>query len=300
MTRPVPTITGSRTTVTLLVVLLTSGFALIACGNDQPIDAGDETLPADDSGGAGSRETMPSLAGTWVLERLEMDGQEVPLPSKEDGDAMAPTMTIELGEIRGESGCNSFSGSLTIDEDGSASINDLANTEMACMGEGLMDFEQVYLSALRAVTGWEADPDGIALIGDGGRVEYGPGPVVEPAALFDTTWVLDSLYAGEGADRAVSSTDQSAPEATLVVSEDSAEISAPDCSPFIVAIAVEQGGQGAFSVDADELTTAADGCTNPNVASMVEGLGASFSYLIDDQRLVFVGFEGETIGFTAS
>ncbi len=301
MNRPVPVVPRPLPRLAIPLILFMAGFALAACGDDQPIDAGDDTaLPSDGTGtddnDASSGGIMPSLAGNWVLERLEADGQMVTLPSGEDGREIAPTATIELGEIRGDSGCNSFGGRIDIGEDGSATITDLANTEMACLGEGLMDFEQVYLSTLRSVTGWEADPEGIALVTDNGRIDYRPGPTVEPAALFDTHWMLDSLYDGEGVDRAVTSTDQSVPEAILILSETSAEISAPDCDPFTVTVIVEPGLQGNFSVDVDELATAAADCTNPNVASLVEGLGVSSSYLIDDQRLVFVGLEGETIG----
>jgi heat shock protein HslJ len=287
----------------LLLILLIAGFALAACGDDQATDAGDDTtLPSNgtDDDDASSGGIMPSLAGNWVLERLEVDGREVTLPSGENGEAIAPTATIELGEIRGDSGCNSFGGRIDIGEDGSATITDLANTEMACLGEGLMDFEQVYLSTLRSVTGWEADPEGIALVTGNGRIDYRPGPTVEPAALFDTNWMLDSLYEGEGVERAVTSTDQSAPEAVLILSNAEAEISSPDCDPFTVAVTIEPGQQGTFSVDVEELATASTDCTNPNVASLVEGLGVSSSYLIDDQRLVFVGFEGETIGLKAA
>jgi heat shock protein HslJ len=286
----------------MLIAPLLFALLTIACGDDQTVDAGDTVDPSDSADGddSASGGIMPSLAGTWVLERLEVDGQAVSLPLNENGESIAPTMTIELGEIQGDSGCNSFGGRIDVTEDGSAVITDLFNTEMACMGEGLMDFEQVYLSTLRSVTGWDADPNGIALVTENGRIDYGPGPAAEPAALFGTAWVLDSLYAGEGVERAVTSTDQSAPEAVLILSNAEAEISSPDCDPFTVAVTIEPGQQGTFSVDVEELATASTDCTNPNVASLVEGLGVSSSYLIDDQRLVFVGFEGETIGLKAA
>ena len=67
------------------------------------------------------------------------------------------TATIEEGQIRGSSGCNTYGGSYEVDGD-KISMSDLFMTEMACLDPaGVMDQELEYLELLRDAQAFQVD-----------------------------------------------------------------------------------------------------------------------------------------------
>ena len=135
-------------------------FVLVAaaCGDDAETVTSDD--PGDDPG------TRPSVAGDWILRSMAVDDAAVNLP---DGDL---EITIELGRISGNLGCNSFFGEIDAADDGTLTIGAIGQTEMACPEDGRMDFESAYGRALSSVTAWAVDPDGLTLSGDAVSIRY--------------------------------------------------------------------------------------------------------------------------------
>jgi heat shock protein HslJ len=102
---------------------------------------------------------QPTLEGpTWSLlsfvgER-QIEGEAVPAPDPSPvADGTKITLTLADGTARGSAGCNSYQG--TYRAGIALTFGPIAATEMACVApEGVMEQEQRYLAALRAVTGY--------------------------------------------------------------------------------------------------------------------------------------------------
>jgi heat shock protein HslJ len=106
-----------------------------------------------------TREATTELPGTsWVL--VELDGAE-PV------GASAPSIVFaEDGTVSGSTGCNTFSGTATIDGS-SIELGPLATTRMACTDEAAGAQEQAFLLALDGVTSYTIDEEG-RLVLEGG------------------------------------------------------------------------------------------------------------------------------------
>jgi heat shock protein HslJ len=112
---------------------------------------------------AGMETKPPTLAGTaWIVTAI--DGT-IPLPDR--------AVTIEFGEdnrISGNSTCNRFMGSCTIDGD-QITVSPLAGTRMFC-GAELMAQEQRFLDLLQTAQTWTLSPGGrLILKGKKGEIE---------------------------------------------------------------------------------------------------------------------------------
>ena len=106
-----------------------------------------------------TREATADLPGTsWVL--AELDGVD---PVAE----AAPTIEFaEDGTVSGSTGCNTFTGSVTIDGT-SLEFGPLATTRMACADPAVNEQEQAFLLALEGVTSYTIDEEGrLVLEGD--------------------------------------------------------------------------------------------------------------------------------------
>jgi heat shock protein HslJ len=122
---------------------------------------------------AGMETKPPSLAGTaWIVTAIAGD---TPPPDR--------PVTIEFGDdnrISGNSSCNRFMGSCTIDGD-KITVGPLAGTRMFC-GEELMAREQRFLDLLQTAQTWTLSPEGhLILQGEKGKIEArrqeeNPGP----------------------------------------------------------------------------------------------------------------------------
>ncbi len=100
------------------------------------------------------------LNGTaWILTSID----NVP-PLK------GTSLTAEFrdGQIRGSSGCNSFSGSYETKKDKIA-ISSIAMTLMACADPGLMDQEQAYLEHLQDALTFTLENGQLHIFGSDGK-----------------------------------------------------------------------------------------------------------------------------------
>ncbi|HRL12527.1 MAG TPA: META domain-containing protein, partial [Aggregatilineales bacterium] len=102
------------------------------------------------------------------------------------GEASAPVtdslITLEFsadGRVGGTGGCNRYGGTYTTGDEGGLTLSALFSTRRACMGEGLMQQEQAYLSALESATAY-AISDGQLTItyGNGDQLVFIPAATV--------------------------------------------------------------------------------------------------------------------------
>ncbi|MBN1579531.1 MAG: META domain-containing protein [Anaerolineae bacterium] len=107
----------------------------------------------------------------WVLVSFLAEGAVMPVL-----EGPEVTVTFENGEVRGSAGCNSYSGSYTVDGF-RLSVGMLAVTEMACMSPaGVMEQEQLYLRFLADAFAHTLE-DGVFRLemGDGRSLVFGAG-----------------------------------------------------------------------------------------------------------------------------
>jgi META domain len=265
----------------LAILFVTFTVLAAACGTDS--DAG----PGTDPGGGGTR---PSVAGGWILGTLVVDGADVALP---DGDI---DMMIASGEISGTLGCNSFAGSIDAADDGSVTIGALAQTEMACLEDGRMEFEAAYGQALSSVRAWAVDPAGLTLSSDTIEIRYRSAPPALNLPLVGTVWNFDTIYEGAGVDRAATSRSDMV-GVTLVIEGSEATLAGPACTGTVISVEYDGGSEGEFRTGAGgDLTTNAE-CAI--VGAALGGLVDATGFMIDENRLTFIGGPGETVGFLA-
>jgi heat shock protein HslJ/uncharacterized lipoprotein YbaY len=118
------------------------------------------------AGCAALPEAAPSssLIGPWVVERL-------------GGDPVvgAAPLTVEFDETRrvfGSGGCNRYTGAFSWDaESGTLTMTPLGVTRRACLDPALAAQEQKLIDALQRATRTETQEGGLALVGDGARIE---------------------------------------------------------------------------------------------------------------------------------
>jgi len=126
-------------------------------------------------------EIEPPLKDTsWVLEAYGEPGNLTPALAGTD-----VTLEFLAIELNGNAGCNSYFGSYTSKTDGSLEVNDLANTEMACMEPGVMDQETEYLTTLRQAENYVVVGATLRIIGGGkllvlAQSGEAPGPEQPP------------------------------------------------------------------------------------------------------------------------
>lgn len=126
-----------------------------ACGSSaESIDG-----PADGDGGP--RVANARFDGDFIISDVTFDGRPVPLET-------VPTINFEtvFGGLTVKPGCNTYFGSFTLAEDGTASITVPGGTSQDCGGLGSQ--EEAVLAALAEVTSWAETDDGFRLAGPSG------------------------------------------------------------------------------------------------------------------------------------
>lgn len=111
------------------------------------------------------------LGKKWILKTFVFNNQQVSLIANRE-------LTIKFdqeGEVSGYSGCNNFFAAYEIggystkgsSTEGDLSIGPIAHTEMACLEEGVMEQETMYLTALGEVTTFQVTSDELQLSSEG-------------------------------------------------------------------------------------------------------------------------------------
>lgn len=157
-------------------------------------------------GGGGGSSAPGSLEGKWQL--VDGSHDEAPLPTV---NGRRVTLEIDGDEVRGNSGCNIYGGTLVRDGD-SIRFDALTMTEMGCP-DGAMNLESAYVAALADVRRVEATQPRLILAGSNSRLAFEREQPVADADLVGTSWQLETLVNGETA----ASTVHAADPATLVL-----------------------------------------------------------------------------------
>lgn len=117
----------------MIVLLIVAALALGACGDSQP-----------------------EVEGSWQLVSGTQNGNDLQL------DANNPlTIDFDATNFSGNGGCNSFSGSYTL-ESSTIDLGAIASTQMACEA---LDLETTYLAGLTEVDSASSDGDQLTLSG---------------------------------------------------------------------------------------------------------------------------------------
>jgi heat shock protein HslJ len=158
--------------------------------------------------------------GSWQLTSGATVAGPVPIV-----DDHPITLTVEGSTIGGSAACNGYGGTIE-PTSGGIRIKDLAWTAMACMPDEVMAAEAAYTGALAAVTAIRLDGDQLVLEGAGIELRFDALPEPPTADLVDTTWILDTLVAGD-----VASAPMGEP-ATLELRSDGTFTGSTGCRPF--------------------------------------------------------------------
>ena len=121
-------------------------IALVGCGGSDSVSS-DHDATAEYA----SRSVAGAIGHSWVLKSFVSDDDVVDVI--EGAEA-----TLEFGtdgRIVGTTGCNHYGGSYTEVDSSNLSISAVAATEMACMGDGIMDQESRFLRSLTSVSSME-------------------------------------------------------------------------------------------------------------------------------------------------
>lgn len=133
-----------------LLVSVAAGGSL-GCGSDE---ASDNTVTTDVT----SEGTVAGV--TWTL--TELNGEAPP-------DGVEATLTFDGSNVSGSSGCNTYSGAATFDEDVVKISDQLTSTLKAC-DPAASEFEGAYLTMLAAASVFAADGDTLTLSDDSDTV----------------------------------------------------------------------------------------------------------------------------------
>lgn len=146
-----------RRTARSLRLVLALGLLLTACGAS-------ETDP-DGLGGdaAGQQPRVADLAfdGEFFITSITVDDQPV-----EVATTARITLETEFGGLRVEPACNTFFGSFTIDQDGTASFTVTGGSSQDC--GPFTGQEQAVLAALESVDSWVEIDGGFRFDGQSG------------------------------------------------------------------------------------------------------------------------------------
>lgn len=176
---------------TLLMMILS--LSLLACGNDAAQEeagtdldqtAGTEqAAPAETTAsevrdaGMVPKDYKPSFPKVelkkWYLTEYVYEGRSVKV-----GKESIPMITMANGKISGHSGCNKFSADVTLQDDGTMSLGEIAATKMLCQGK--MTSETRFLDLLKSANAYSVNKVFLEIEGDKGqlsfRTEYTPQP----------------------------------------------------------------------------------------------------------------------------
>jgi heat shock protein HslJ len=168
--------------------------ALVAAAVLSAASAG-STLGADASASSGPIPTDSAEGVTWQLQQQLVEGALAPVP-----DGVVVTLRLEQGNAGGNGGCNTYTGSYTLD--GTAlTFGQLASTQMACE-EPAMSVESTYLANLALTASWFSDGGSLTLQDADGQstLVFGPAADVVPVdGIEGITWQLvEYLNGGDG------------------------------------------------------------------------------------------------------
>jgi heat shock protein HslJ len=214
---------SARGRTTLRLVAPVTGLALLlaACTTT----GGGASSPAASAAPAASQAPAASgtpLEGTdWLLtDYAGPEGTTIPVP-----EAVAATALFEGGKVSGNSGCNTYNGSYTLDGD-KITISQLATTMMAC-GDVQMALEAAFTTAMGKVATWSITGDTLELKTAEGKVGLRFAATESPA-LTGTRWVATGINNGRGGVESVAT----GTEVTAIFGDDGQVTGSGGCNTY--------------------------------------------------------------------
>jgi heat shock protein HslJ len=155
-----------------------------------------DPYPVDDPPVAPGGEQ--GIGGDWELVDGMSGGR--PLPAPPAGRA---TLSAHGNQLTGTAFCTGFGGRYRLDGE-RVVIDDLAQTDMACLDPGVMEGEAAFMGVLNASgTRFTRTAGELVLENGTGRLRFRPQTPVPTAQLVGTRWVLDTLIDGQVASSTV-------------------------------------------------------------------------------------------------
>jgi heat shock protein HslJ len=228
--------------------------------------------------------TADALSGTrWQLAAFRADGKDTP-------PVAGSQVTLEFlagGNTGGNAGCNHYGGWYALNGD-QITFKDLAQTEMACEGEGVMEQETRYLQALGKAAAFEIVADQLVITSAEGQPALEFSPVAEVNAdLVGTTWQLSGFQDGDVASSTVAGS-----QVSLEFLPDGTLSGNAGCNSF--------GGQ--YTLDGDQLSvkevnSTLMACDNQDVMAQetrfLDALKQASAYQIAGDQLTITTGEGQ-------
>jgi heat shock protein HslJ len=265
----------------LLPLLILLMLVAASCGDDDDTSAGGDGDAVTDEGDGATG----GIDGSWVLTSGTVDGTELALI-----ESNPITMVIEGTTVSGTSACNTYSGTLSV-EDGTAALGPFVQTEMACEPAEAMTLEAAYLAALSTGTAIGTEGENLVVSSDTVTLTYAPAAAVEAAPLVGGEWQMDSIITGD----AVSTTVGTA--GTITFAEDGTVSGSTGCNTFNGTYEAADG-----VITFGPLATTRKGCPDDlgaQEAHVLGVLGATPTYTIDGTSLTLMAGDGNGLGYTA-
>ena len=228
----------------LAALLAVTALAIAACG--EPADTGSTTEPGgtvppttDGSTAPTNSPSTPDPADfantNWAVVSFGLDGAD---------DAVLPDniLTIRFGpdgiQVGGTSGCNSYGGLAVYSPETGITLADLSWTEMACLGDDVMDQEQRFFQALSRVDGFFLSAGSLVLdASDGSAVIRSEALASGPMLPLAGSWRLTTFVDEDVAMSVLAGT-----EITLTLDPDEGTLSGnAGCNGFSGGVTVDTG-----------------------------------------------------------
>ena len=136
---------------------------------------------------AAGQNNAHDLKGKWQLQSLGIEGERFAVLPETELTMVIDVSDDRFGFAQGTGGCNAFSASVDVGENGSVALADLGFTDMACGAPaGIMDQEERFYETLETVTSFAVDASQLRLFGGKGSLFFAPADVA--TAVGNSTW----------------------------------------------------------------------------------------------------------------
>ena len=172
-----------------LVVLIATLALLSACGD------------ASTSGSASPGDTGGDTGGVTLQGRYSADSVDSAAHTLVEGTTIR--LTFDRGAMRLQAGCNTMSGQASV-SDGRLLVDGFGSTEMGCQ-QDLLDQDTWLGEFFTGSPRFTQDGDGFTLASEETTIGFTQEPRTPDAPLQNTSWRLDTVVTGGGADGTASS-----------------------------------------------------------------------------------------------
>ncbi|MGW7415151.1 META domain-containing protein [Streptomyces sp. NPDC054863] len=282
-------------TLKMLGVPLTAAalLAVSACGTETAGSGAGAGAGSKGDGGAVQTD-LPLTGVRWTVESSTVGGKKTAAPKD---------TFVEIdkkGAVKGNYGCNSFSGRATLKGD-ALDLDKLLSTQMSCENQ---DFELSLRKAFKEQLKAKLDDSRLTLTTAKGDTIALTSKPVEPAAPFaGTRWTVESFTARKTAKPGGSDSAQSVPEevagkAYLTFGKDGSVRGRTGCNSLS-----GQAKQGPGSLEFGRIATTRMMCQGEAAAvekQMLKVLEGKVTYTVNGRSLSLTGSAGAGLEATAA